>query len=699
MRQFRFVFGLLLLVAIAGWQGIAAAEEIWTVRSGVTSVYFNRELMRDLKLDLTEIKSTAAFPEEMEFRLEEPRWSFAMTEESNLRFQVEHGIALPYGVIDGAILHQAEITLTDPVSGRTQSLAGLQIAYVPRMVDGPGGPHPTDALVLRDPETGEAVFELEHSMFDFRPEENVLWIHYMNMRITDEWAARMDRPDLAGWTIGMAEIEAQAERTGGPGSEGEPYVPNFIGTVDVSLGLLNSISQVGHTGTWPDGVAGLSMATTSCNLGDTDVPWLAPMAEDHPVIAMALYRELDGRLEQLGVSWMKHGFYALSNNDCSQCQHPSNGTFLGVGCSDTYGVVNNGDRNYLGPRSEINPFTARWTCRASHFSGGIDDCVRRHGSNGHNGVEHRLTARDADLDVPGATYFYEADYLVRDDQNLDNNIGHRRCTMRWNESVWQFTTPSDGNPLTEGPVINGYGEMRAEGSVDESDGNFIVAVQTDDLGGGLYSYEYAVFNRYSDLGAHSFSLPVGDAVITSIGFHDSDDLPSNDWEVSLESGRITWSTANYESDPGANALGFGLLFNFRFVADRPPTDSEAALTLFKPHTPRSLSLATRGPAAAADVAGRDNVSPIRLDACRPNPLGPDTRIGFALASPGAATLEVFDLQGRRVRVLMEGMMPAGGHEVVWDGKNGEGRMVESGVYYYRLRAGRAMAVKSVVVLN
>jgi hypothetical protein len=117
---------------------------------------------------------------------------------------------------------------------------------------------------------------------------------------------------------------------------------------------------------------------------------------------MAIYREYNGRFEQIGVSDMKHGFFALSNDDCTPCQHPSGGTFLGVGCSDTYGSSNNSDRQWLGPRDEWRSMPGTWECTGSHFSGDQADCVRRHGSSGHGSTDHRLVALDSELATPGA---------------------------------------------------------------------------------------------------------------------------------------------------------------------------------------------------------------------------------------------------------------------------------------------------------
>ncbi len=72
----------------------------------------------------------------------------------------------------------------------------------------------------------------------------------------------------------------------------------------------------------------------------------------------------------------------------------------------------------------------------------------------------------------------------------------------------------------------------------------------------------------------------------------------------------------------------------------------------------------------------------------PNPFNPRTRIDYALLAPARVTLEVFDVNGRRLDVLMANTpKPAGQHFVVWDGVDRRGQRAGSGVYYYRIRAG------------
>ncbi len=83
----------------------------------------------------------------------------------------------------------------------------------------------------------------------------------------------------------------------------------------------------------------------------------------------------------------------------------------------------------------------------------------------------------------------------------------------------------------------------------------------------------------------------------------------------------------------------------------------------------------------------------------PNPFNPSTSIAFYLANPGHVSLAIYDAAGARVRALFDAPKPAGRHTVTWDGRNDSGASVGSGVYYYRLTAGKASFVKKLVVVR
>ena len=123
---------------------------------------------------------------------------------------------------------------------------------------------------------------------------------------------------------------------------------------DVIVGALTGPSKWGTIG----GITSYSIGTTSCNIGNQILNWV-DNSTFHPVIGQNIYRLENGRFEQIGMSWLKHGFCALQGTLCGPCSPVGGGceTRLGIGCSDPYGSGLNGSQGGLGPRSEVNAST------------------------------------------------------------------------------------------------------------------------------------------------------------------------------------------------------------------------------------------------------------------------------------------------------------------------------------------------------
>lgn len=83
----------------------------------------------------------------------------------------------------------------------------------------------------------------------------------------------------------------------------------------------------------------------------------------------------------------------------------------------------------------------------------------------------------------------------------------------------------------------------------------------------------------------------------------------------------------------------------------------------------------------------------------PNPTGERSRIAFTLQSPGEISVQIVDLSGRVIRHLLEGEHPAGGYDLVWDGKDASGRNVAAGSYYCLLTVNGNRAAKRAVVIR
>ena len=88
-----------------------------------------------------------------------------------------------------------------------------------------------------------------------------------------------------------------------------------------------------------------------------------------------------------------------------------------------------------------------------------------------------------------------------------------------------------------------------------------------------------------------------------------------------------------------------------------------------------------------------------LDPNYPNPFNSSTTIRYRLAEPGQVRLEIFDVQGRRVKTLADGYAGLGVYQVEWDGMDASGKPVATGVYLVRLQKGTASLVHKMLLLK
>ncbi len=469
----------------------------------------------------------------------------------------------------------------------------------------------TVTSTLAGPDDRVAVFELASARTDSSPADRNLRV-VGQFAVTASWADRLGQPGATGIVLGLMTIdldlrpsdqvipveqeagrisdEMDTKPAGSPDDDGRA-----AGTIgpDIIVGDLRSVYRFGRVGD----ISSYAVATDSCNIGDARAAWYAS-TRAHPVIAQNMYRLKDGRFEQIGMSWVKHGFYAVSQSLCTPCNDPTNGTELGVGCSDPYSAWLNGIQTNMSLVSDVNAHTGNFSYPYI-VPPLIDETLDR-----------RLLVRDADIDPDlndDALYFVEGHYIAADDALAGNNNNNAswRSVFVLEPTANTFTVTPTGSTKRQQPAIHAW---KASDPLVElidvqvpGEGLFILGVRTTDLQNGFYHYEYAVQNLNSDRSCGSFSvaIPCG-AVVRNIGFHDVDyhsgeTYSLTDWTSTVGGETVTWATEDYGTNENANALRWDTLYNFSFDINVGPGFAPVILGLFKPGQPTEVVARTVAP--------------------------------------------------------------------------------------------------------
>ena len=517
-------------------------------------------------------------------------------------------------------------------------------------------------LAVRDSNTGFTFFNVEGHQYDYDPAAKSLAITGGRLLISREFANALGRPSDASAVAGTISVGAamqpiqidqivrgETKSMGMPPMqhEGDPAAPNLVPGPDVIVGNIENVAQSGNAGTQ----VGLAIGTDSCNNGDQPVDWFALPNTDHPVVPQNLYRMSGGadntqRFEQIGQSWMKHTFEALEDSVCGTCNTSGcqTGTHLCPGCSDPYVSSLNGDQNSIGSRAWMNPFT-----------GSFPSTANNHNGHAHDGVSHRIRVEVSDLNTtqnPGATYFGEAGYITPHEYtwcqshpgecNMFNNYSYRQFSVGGGPTFFNFSAV--GSTVRMQPAIVAWvGTGATVNQVEPDPGNdgiWFMGYKVTNPSAGVWHYEYALYNMNLDRSIQSFSVPVGGANISSIGFHAPPQEPgwpndgtfnnqgysSTPWAVDQSVGAITWSTETFATNQNANAIRFGTLYSFRFDANQPPQAVNATVGFFKTGSPMTVAIQapaggtpTPTPTATATSTATPTATPRPTPTPRSNP--------------------------------------------------------------------------------
>jgi hypothetical protein len=487
---------------------------------------------------------------------------------------------------------------------------------------------------------GEPWFYVNHVMYKLVDDYQGYYIRSADINATAAFAARVGAPSLAGAYIGelkmLSEIAQRPSSFAPADAKAVAGGPNFHGTDGYKADVLltsytmqfarcrmsgGSNGCDGNGGDNGEVVFVPSSTLRNTNNADTaDVPWYDkftvspynypyPGNDQHPYLIWNLYRVIDGQLEQIGASGVKHAFLTTNGG----CTNPFGNHILSPNCSDTYGTGNNDNTGDLGPRRELIPATGRWGRCFSIFDTNCDGSENGVGSNQY---QNRMISRESQLEPVGATFYTDSWYVIQDDINIYNTMGHRVTTLAYvppnppTVPLGSWSIASQGT-FTVGPVIdtwvNPITHPTENVDIRTGEGNAKIAVKVktlancpaaSGLSGTCYRYDYAVHNFdvaravlntsppanaganlqvLGNTGFVSVSLPFGGDTplfLDSGHFADIDTNAANDWSGSVGATAATWTA------PAENPLNWGTLYRYSVVTNVAPNPAHTKTVVF-----------------------------------------------------------------------------------------------------------------------
>jgi len=84
----------------------------------------------------------------------------------------------------------------------------------------------------------------------------------------------------------------------------------------------------------------------------------------------------------------------------------------------------------------------------------------------------------------------------------------------------------------------------------------------------------------------------------------------------------------------------------------------------------------------------------------PNPFNPETAIYFSVEQTYLlVNLEIYNLKGQKIKTLVNEILPAGSHSVIWNGTDKNEKPVSSGVYLYKMKTGNYVSTKKMILMK
>lgn len=546
----------------------------WDATGGEADLRFMYEKLKAFKI---KINPAPEFPNK---HWSENHLIFPINPKSTLKLQA------PYGVINKVTAGKLEIQANISLNFNNQTIAINSLTLVPKHIANKGDMVNFDVI----DEKGQKLFDATSIHIELDLNKKLLKMSNIDLSASKKLAQLLKVPYLENQVIAQLhtynhlnipnEAITSIKSIDTPNCASNPVWPP-AGDVDVQLLDMSNINYLYDVGA--DQVV-LAPNASLKNVGTADVAWYAKFSGDfppydtdqHPYLNWSVYREIDNRFEQIGISGIKHAFLTINTN----CSCPS-GHVLGLGCEDVYSIGNNDSSNAIGPRDELNALTGIWENCGSYFD--PMPCTGSQQQSSNTLGQNRLKVFKNDLgDVNNSSVYFSSWYVIRDDIDIFNSMGYRSINPVDNGGSWGLTplgTFKNGAALDNYVPKDSISANQSSQTIHHQDGHFAVAVKVIDLGNGQYRYNYAVENYDFDPRFLNFHVPLpAGAQLTDTYFNDPDHNTANDWQFTRSNDVLNIiGSASNEQD-------WGMLFSFSYTTNAAPEPGNVSIDVAEPLT-------------------------------------------------------------------------------------------------------------------
>ncbi len=269
------------------------------------------------------------------------------------------------------------------------------------------------------------------------------------------------------------------------------------------------------------------------------------------------------------------------------------------------------------------------------------------------------------------------DHITLEDSSAGNSPFSLPCSLRvlMTDTIGTVAAQAERGQVFRQPVVlTAYNRIISGELVCEYD-RAMISIDSFTMSSAVDTLITASFE--GDVGQARFSMRIGPGT-------GQPDIPPDSYYFG-----DLWGTAN-DSLTGSTSIT-AISDSMALILD----SAGQHIPVWSPE-PIDISMATE-----ADVSPDEkDIQPVfGLEQNRPNPFNSNTTISFSVARSGHVRVDVYNILGQLVRALVDGEFDAGPHTISWDGRDAAGRMMASGIFFYKLVTPEYSAVRKMVMLK